>query len=347
VILVGGEAGIGKTVLLQEFCSRQREMRVLWGGCDDLFTPRPLAPLHDIARQGTPRLLDAIGSGASRDHIFTAALDELERTPTLLIFEDMHWADEATLDALKFLGRRIQRTHSLLAVSYRDEEVDSAHPLRIAIGDLPRANVRRMLLAPLSQLAVAQLARRAGKSPAGLYHITGGNPLFLTEVLAAGADSIPATVRDAVLARAARLAPRSREIAELVCVVPGRTESWLLDQAMHADGAGIAGCLRIGMVLSADGSLGFRHELVRRALEDSLPSPRRMELNAKVLAILVARSGVPAARLAHHASGARDREAVLRFASLAAAQAISVGAHRQAAAHFETMLEYAGDLAPA
>jgi DNA-binding CsgD family transcriptional regulator/tetratricopeptide (TPR) repeat protein len=347
VVLVAGEAGIGKTALLREFSSRQPDLRVLWGGCDDLFTPRPLAPLHDIARQCLAELSQAFGSGASRDHIFTAALNELERTPALVVFEDMHWADEATLDLLKFLGRRIQRTRSILAVSYRDEEVDSRHPLRNVIGDLPRASVRRLLLAPLSESAVAQLARRAGRSPEGLYDITGGNPLFLTEVLASGADRVPPTVRDAVLARAARLAPGSREIAELVCIVPGRTEPWLLEQAARADPTGIEGCLRIGMVLSADGSIGYRHELGRRALEDSLPSARRKDLHAKVLATLVARSGVPAARLAHHASGARDPEAVLRFASLAATQATSVGAHRQAAAHFQTMLEYADDLAPA
>ncbi len=347
VVLVGGEAGVGKTALLHELCSRQRELRVLWGGCDDLFTPRPLAPLHDIARQCPGELLEALGSGASRDRIFTAALNELERTATLVVFEDMHWADEATLDLLKFLGRRIQRTRSILVVSYRDEEVDSAHPLRIVIGDLPRANVRRILLAPLTESAVAQLARSAHKSPEGLFAITGGNPLFLTEVLAAGAERVPATVSDAVLARAARLPPGSREIAELACIVPRSTEAWLLEQAGHADAGGIAGCLRFGMVLSADGSLSYRHELVRRALEDSLPSPRRKELHAKVLAILTARPGVPAARLAHHASGARDTQAVLRFAPLAAAQAISVGAHRQAAAHFETMLEYAGGLSAA
>src|ERR1700683_3568768 len=344
VVLVRGEAGIGKTTLLHELCSRQREMRVLWGGCDDLFTPRPLAPLHDIARQCPGELLEALNSGASRDRIFTAALNELERTATLVVFEDMHWADEATLDLLKFLGRRIQRTRSILAISYRDEEVDAKHPLRIVIGDLPRANVRRMLLAPLTESAVAQLARRAHKSPEGLYAITGGNPLFVTEVLAAGADRVPATVSDAVLARAARLAPGSREIAELACIVPRSTEAWLLEQAGCAGDGGIAGCLRFGMALSTDGSLSYRHELVRRALEDSLTSPRRKELHAKVLAILIARPGVPAARLAHHASGARDTEAVLRFAPLAAAQAMAVGAHRQAAAHFETMLDYAGGL---
>ena len=347
VVLVGGEAGIGKTALLREFCARQRDMRVLWGGCDDLFTPRPLAPLHDIARQCPGGLLEAVGSGTGREGIFTAALDELEQTPTLVVFEDMHWADEATLDLLKFLGRRIQRTRSILAVSYRDDEVGPGHPLRMVIGDLPRASVRRMLLAPLSESAVAQLARRAGRRSEDLYRITGGNPLFLTEVLAAGDDSVPATVRDAVLARAARLAPAARDIAELVCVVPGRTEPWLLEQTTGAGAAGIEGCLRIGMVLSADGSLGYRHELVRRALEDSLPLLRKQDLHAKVLATLVARPGMPAARLAHHASGARNPEAVLRFAALAAAQAASAGAHREASAHLETVLEYAGRLAEA
>src|SRR5580700_2821120 len=84
-ILVGGEAGVGKTVLLQEFCARQRLMRSLWGGCDDLSTPRPLAPLHDISRQTQGALLAAIGAGASRDDVFSAALDELERTSTLIV----------------------------------------------------------------------------------------------------------------------------------------------------------------------------------------------------------------------------------------------------------------------
>jgi len=96
-----------------------------------------------------------------------------------------------------------------------------------------------MLLAPLSESPVAQLARRAGRRFEGLYGITGGNPLFLTEVLAAGNDSVPATVRDVVLARAARLAPAARDIAELVCVVPGRTEPWLLEQTTRPDAAGI------------------------------------------------------------------------------------------------------------
>ncbi|MHB8723048.1 MAG: helix-turn-helix transcriptional regulator [Steroidobacteraceae bacterium] len=346
IALLAGEAGIGKTVLLREFSRQQRKARVLWGACDALFTPRPLAPLHDIARQTKGALLTAVNSGANRDEIFTAALDELEREQALVVFEDMHWADEATLDLLKYLGRRIHRTHAMLVVTYRDDEVGKRHPLRYVIGDLPHASMRRMLLSPLSESAVAQLATRAERPSKGLHSITGGNPLFVTEVLAAVADTVPPTVRDAVLARAVRLPPAARDIAELVCVVPGKAEIWLLEQAARLNEEGIEGCLSIGMVRHEDGSLAYRHELARRAIEDSLSQPRLQSLHEKVLAVLEARPNIPAARLAHHASCAHDAEAVRRFAPLAADQAASVGAHREAASHFEVMVPYADDLAP-
>src|SRR5580692_9939746 len=132
----------------------------------------------------------------------------------------MHWADEATLDLLKYLGRRIQRTRAMLAITYRDDEVGPRHPLRSVIGDLPRASLRRVALTPLSESAVAQLAREAGRPSRGLHGITGGNPLFVTELLTAAADTVPITVRDAVVGRAVRLSPASRDIAELVSVVP-------------------------------------------------------------------------------------------------------------------------------
>ena len=346
ITLVGGEAGIGKTSLLHEFSKQRHEVRVLWGACDALFTPRPLAPLHDIARQARGTLLTVLNSGASRDEIFTATLDELERTKALVVFEDMHWADEATLDLLKYLGRRIHRTHAMLVVTYRDDEVGPRHPLRFVIGDLPRANTYRMSLYTLSESAVAQLAIRAGRPWKGLHSITGGNPLFVTEVLAAAVDAMPTTVRDAVLARAARLSPAAREIAEFVCVVPGKTEFWLLDQAIRPGEADIEGCLSIGMVRDENGAVAFRHELARLALEDSLSSARRQSLHARVLSMLAARPGIPAARLAHHAAGAHNAEDVLRYAPTAAAQAASVGAHREAASQYQLALRYAQHLEP-
>jgi ATP/maltotriose-dependent transcriptional regulator MalT len=346
VALVAGEAGIGKTTLLQQFARQQRRVpRVLWGACDALFTPRPLAPLHDIARQVQKGLLAAITAG-NRDAIFSAALDELERgPPALVVLEDMHWADEATLDLLKFLGRRIQRTRSLLVVTYRDDEVGTRHPLRFVLGELPRIHVRRLRLSALSESAVAELASKAGRSAAGLHSATGGNPFFITEVLASGADAVPVTVRDAVLARAVRLAPASREIAELVSLIPGKAEPWLLEEALHPDEAGIEGCLDIGMIRGEDGSLAFRHELARRAMEDSIPQARLRELHARVLAILSERQGISSARLAHHADCSRNADEVLRHAPAAAAQAVTVGAHSEAASHYRVALRYADALA--
>ncbi len=346
VVLVGGEAGVGKTTLMRQF-SRQHSARVLWGACDALLTPRPLAPLHDVARQTKGALLEALTSGATRDAVFASALEELERVKTLLIFEDAHWADEATLDLLKYLGRRALRTHTMLAVTYRDDEIGARHPLRMVMGDLPRDSTHRILLAPLSESAVAQLAAQAGRPAKDLHRITGGNPLFVTELLAGPADRVPATVRDAVLARVGRLPPAAQELAELVCVIPGRTESWLLQQAASPSEQAIEACLAIGMVRYEDGSLAFRHELVRRALEDSLSATRLRTLHAKALAILATRADISGARLAHHASGASNADAVLRYAPIAAAQAAFVGGHREAAAHYELALRFAASLAPA
>ncbi|HVY83149.1 MAG TPA: AAA family ATPase [Steroidobacteraceae bacterium] len=345
LVLLAGEAGIGKSALMQAFANQQRgAVRVLWGSCDALFTPRPLAPLHDIARQTQKSLLAAITVG-DREAIFTAALDELERgPPALVVLEDLHWADEATLDLLKFLARRIQRTRALVVATYRDDEIGPRHPLRLVIGELPRANVHRLYLAPLSEAAVAKLARNAGRSSEGLREMTGGNPFYVTEVLAAAAEAVPATVCDAVLARALRLSPAAREIAELVSIVPGKTESWLLEEAVGCDEAGIESCLAVGMIRGADNSLAYRHELARRALEDSLSQARQQELHTRVLEILARRSGVPLARLAHHADRAKNKSEVFRFARLAAQQAAAVGAHREAASHYRLALQNAEDL---
>jgi DNA-binding CsgD family transcriptional regulator len=347
IALISGEAGIGKTALVEEFSKRPLGVRLLWGACDALFTPRPLAPLHDVAGQTRGPLLQALAGGTRRDLIFTAALEELSKSPSLVIFEDMHWADEATLDLLKYLGRRIQRAPAMLVVTYRDDEVGSHHPLRSVIGDLPRAHTHRLTLNPLSEAAVGQLAHRAGRAPAHLHRVTGGNPLFVTEVLAAADDTVPATVRDAVLARAARLSPAARDIAELICVVPGKAEDWLVQQAGGSGDAAVEECLGLGLLLRhEDGSLGYRHELVRRALESTLSAVVERRLHAQVLELLMARSNVPPARLAHHAHGAGDGAAVLRFASLAATQAVSMGAHREAASHLRAALLHAESLAP-
>src|SRR5512132_2933782 len=193
IMLVSGEAGIGKSALVKRFAERHAAAaRVLVGACDPLLTPRALGPLHDIARQTGGRLAGLLASGDSREAVFAAFLDELDqgRRPRVVVVEDAHWADEATLDLLVFLGRRMERTRALLLVTYRDDELGVDHPLRAVVGRLAPETVRHLRLPPLSEAAVAELARRAGRPAAGLRALTGGNPLLVTEVLAAG-DDVP------------------------------------------------------------------------------------------------------------------------------------------------------------
>jgi DNA-binding CsgD family transcriptional regulator len=347
IALLCGEAGVGKTSLIQEFVARQRAAaHVLWGGCEALFTPHPLAPLYDIARQAGGALLAAVTSASSRDVMFHATIDHLAHVavPTIVIFEDVHWADEATLDLIKFLGRRLQRLGVMLVVSFRDDEIGAQHPLRAVIGDLPNALLRRIALPRLTEAAVTTLAVAAGRQATGLHAATGGNPFFVTEALAAPQASIPATVRDAVTARIARLSRDAQAIANLTCLVPGKIERWLLHDILASDSATVEECLGAGMV-AQEQVLAFRHELARRAIEQSLPLPTRQALHARILAALRERGvEIPTARLVHHADQAGDRAAVLQFAPLAAEQAAAVGAHREAGAHLATALRHAQSL---
>jgi DNA-binding CsgD family transcriptional regulator/tetratricopeptide (TPR) repeat protein len=349
IALVFGEAGIGKTSLLQEFAAGQGgAARILWGSCEALFTPHPLAPLYDIARQAGEDFSSALAAAANREIAFNATADHLARwlAPTVMIFEDVHWADEATLDLIKFLGRRSQRLGLMLIVSYRDDEIGARHPLRAVIGDLSAVPVHRLHLAPLTADAVAALAEARGRSGDHLHEITGGNPFFVTEALAAPEGAIPPTVRDAVIARLSRISDAARAIVNLASLVPRRIERWLID-ALGLDLDTIPECVAVGMRVHPDGALAFRHELARRAVEGHLLLIQRQELHARILKALLghAESPAPAARLVHHAEQAGDGNTVLQWAPLAADQAASLGAHREAAAHYATALRHA-DLLP-
>ena len=344
IVLVGGEAGIGKTSLLQAFSNQQRQARVLWGACDALFTPRPFAPLHDIARQTQGALWAAVNSGASHNAIFNATLDELERgEDVLVVFEDMHWADEATLDLLKFLGRRIQHTRAMLVVTYRDDEVGTRHPLRFVIGDLPHANTRRMPLFPLSESAVSELARQAGRPAKDLHSVTGGNPFFVREVLANLDERVPETVRDAVLARLVRCSPATRELAELVSISPARTEAWLIESMLGPDQTAADEAVARGVLVVQNDTIGFRHELARLAVHGTIPQARICSMHERVLQALAGRDS-DLSQLAHHATFAHNAAAILRYAPLAAKEAARFGAHREAAAHLGAALGYRASL---
>jgi DNA-binding CsgD family transcriptional regulator/tetratricopeptide (TPR) repeat protein len=352
VVLVAGEAGIGKSALVRQFTDRQSaDAWFLVGACDPLLTPRALGPLYDIARQTGGRLAELLAAGGPREAVFAAFLDELDQggRPRVVVVEDAHWADEATLDLLVFLGRRMERTQALLLVTYRDDEVAADHPLRAAVGRLAPEAVRHLRLEPLSEAAVAELARRAGRPVAGLRALTGGNPLLVTEVLAAGDAGVPMTVRDLVLARLGGLPAAAQEVVRLVAVVPTRAELWLLEAALGPALSAVEAAVAGGLLVAGAEAVGFRHELLRRAVEGSLSALARRELNRRVLEALAAAPDreVDLARLVHHAREAGDVEAVLRWAPEAARQAAAVAAHREAVGHYRAALAHAGRIGPA
>ena len=349
LVLVPGEAGIGKTALVQRFCAEHPDdARLLWGACDGLHTPRPLGPFVDIALATGDPLEEIVDRGDKPQAVFAALRDELNaKKPTIVVLEDVHWADEATLDILRLLGRRIEAVEALVIATYRDDELDRTHPLRIVVGELATtAGMRRIELPALSLDAVSELAAPHGVDPEELYGKTAGNPFFVTEALATGMTDVPPTIRDAVLARAARLGPDARALLDAVAVVPQRVELSLLEILAGGSLTELDECLASGILRHEDHSIAFRHELARLAVEESINPHRRLALHREALAVLEdPPSGtLDLARLAHHAEAAGDADAVLQYAAAAGARAASLGAHREAAAQYARALRFADDL---
>jgi len=348
VVLVSGEAGIGKTALLRAFRDAHASgPRFLWGACDPLFTPRPLGSVSDVAEQAGGELGDLITRGPQPFEIGESLLRELAARPSVLVLEDLHWADEASLDVLCLVARRVETVPALVLASYRDDDLDRDHPLRMVLGELARnRSTTRLRLERLSETAVSTLAEPRDMDPRELYRTTEGNPFFVTEVVAAGEERIPSTVRDAVLARVDQLPPPGARLLEAVAIGSQATELWLLRVLAPDVVSTLDDCLRAGM-LTADGdAVAFRHELARLAIEESLAPDRRRSLHRAALAALAEPPGgdPDPTRLAHHADAAQDTEAVQRFAPAAAERAAAVGAHREAAAQYALALRYAEDL---
>ncbi len=283
---------------------------------------------------------------APRDRLFAALQGELSPPAgfTVMVMEDLHWADEATIDLLSFLGRRLGRMPVLLLATYRDDELGAEHPLRVVVGDLATQRAtRRMRLPPLSAAAVRALVGQRDVDAAELHRVTGGNPFYVTEMLAAGWPSVPPTVRDAVGARVARAAPAARRAVEAAAVIGARVDRALLTSVLAGSGSSADDCLATGIVVAERHDFRFRHELARMAVEAGVAPHRKRNLHARVLAALGERAVADPAVLAHHADGAGDAGAVLRHAPVAARRSSALGAHREAAAQFERALRFSGD----
>lgn len=364
LVLLGGEAGVGKTAFLHAVAERlQDRAEVLWGDCDPLSSPQPLAPVLDFA----PALLgrtpgEAAVDALARDGFFRAVLERLNGSRArLVVLEDVHWADEATLDLLRFLSRRLAKARVLLVCSYRDDGLDPRHPLRLLLGHLAGSpSVERVRLEPLSAGAVRTLSAGTGLDAGELHRRTGGNPFYVTEVVAGATRrrplaatapatvpaTVPVTVRDAVLARASALDEGARAVLEVAAVIGARAEPWLVEALLGDAEAGIDACAASGMLRHEGHTVTFRHELAREAVASAVPPERRRRIHAGVLAALEAApdAQLDLARLAHHAEEAHDAVAVLAYAPEAGRQAAGVGAHREAAQQYARALRFAGGL---
>lgn len=354
IALVAGEAGLGKTSLISELRRQSRgRVKWLWGGCDALDTPRPLGPVLDIAADLDVEYDQALKSG-ERAALFAAIVRRLDDTAgaKVLVCEDVHWADHATLDFLRYLARRITFLNILLLITYRDDEISDGSRLTQVIGEFPSGLTQRVLLRPLSVSGVETLASAAGQSAEGLFEATDGNPFFVAESLAAkmiGHETVPTSVQDAVGARLSRLTDDTRKLVQTLSAVPGSVSQQLVQSVSQTVSVEcIPEAVDRGlMVEDVSGRLRFRHELVRLAALERMSPARRRVAHETILQAMMDSSDAPALdQIVHHAAGALKGETVLKYAPLAAEEAALAGAHKEAAQHLETALRFVDGAEP-
>ena len=343
LVLVQGEAGAGKSALVREFCAAQSgRARILWGACDPLSSPRPLGPLVDVASDLGEGVLDRLGSNDPRGLFEETLISLAAGGLTVLIVEDLHWADESTLDWLRFLARRIESAPCVVLATYRDEQL--SNPVRVMLGDIASApTVTRLAVPALSRDAVAQLAVDVDIDVDVVYAETAGNAFYVTEVIAAGGEHVPTTVQDAVLARMERLSTQGRSALEAAAVIGSRIEPSLLYVMPGVSPDVVDECVAAGMLQFDAPSYVFRHELVRQAVLSCVPPGRLGALHWQVLERLrtMPVHPLPLARLAEHAEMSGDPHATLEFGVAAGDAAARFGSHREAAFQYGRAVPFA------
>ncbi|MEO3787127.1 AAA family ATPase [Actinocorallia sp. B10E7] len=381
-VLVGGEAGIGKTRLVREFTAGRGAARVLTGGCVELSAELlPFAPftaaLRGLVREfgadgvgellpgarGLSRLLPELGdpdespvdeARALLFELVLSLLDRLaEREPLVLVIEDAHWADRSSRDLLDFLIRNLAGS-VLVLVTYRSEALHRDHPLRPLLAELDRVDrVERLELRRLTPAETAQmLGERADAGRAReVFRRSEGNPLFVEALAGEETAELPESLRDLVLAGVRRLPDTSQHVLRVAAVGGQYPDEGLLEAVTGLDGAALDDALRPAVaanVLAVDGEgYAFRHALICEAVrEDLLPGElRRLHLAyARTLEEQpwLVPPGRATAGLAHHWYAARDLPRALESAWAASGEAMKSAAYAEALALSERVLELSG-----
>ncbi|WP_269821643.1 ATP-binding protein [Nocardia yamanashiensis] len=339
-VLVCGESGAGKTAFVETFLEQWGGgERVLWGACDPLSTPRPLGPLHDLAGHFDTGTRELLSGGDQSYDIFAAVFEALRATPTVLVVDDLQWADQGTIDLFRFLLRRIRQTSLLLVGIARDDEVGVSHPLRGLLGDIARsAQAHTLTVPPLSLAAVTTLAGDRAVDPAWLHRVSGGNAFFVTEMLDHRGGDLPTTVRDAILARTAGLSTSAWDLLHLLTCAPGAIADHLLTD-LGVTLPALRTLDEAKLIKRNDRGVAFRHDLCRLAVTSVIPPGAEPSLHRRFIAAHYASGHPDPAVITHHALGAGDRELITSAAAEAGRVSARSGAHTQATEFFRLALE--------
>jgi DNA-binding CsgD family transcriptional regulator len=342
---LAGDSGTGKSSTIAAALSDVNGLRVVRGQCDPLRTPRPLGPFRELGLPG----LSALASVEETRLTETAeqALLELGSEPTVLVIEDLHWADAASTDVLRYLARRVETVPLALLLSYRDREIGPRHAARQLLGDFASMDgLRTLVLQPLSVDAVAEAVRGTGLDPARVHQLTGGNPFYVNQVALEPNRPLPSSVRDAVLARVAGVEPRDLEVLQLIACSPDRLD----DRVLPLVGVDLDTLRRLDettLLTHTDNGIAFRHELARQAIESTIPPGGLPRLHQRLMHSLEQLEPTDPAALMHHALAARDVDRTLSYARAAAAEAVATASNTEAAAFLEVALEHLPSTAPA
>ena len=344
-VFLGGESGIGKTSLVRRFCrEKEKEVNIFYGTCDALFTPRPLAPFYDIALQMGSGLIQNNGNISDRTALFSHFLYELsnQKEPSIIVFEDIHWADEATLDFIKFFARRITRIRCLFILTYRNDEMNSLIPLRNIFGQVPADSFTRMNLTLLSREAVGKMAEEKGWNGEEVYSISGGNPFYVQEILASYSTGIPENIKDSVLSVYHRQDEKVKQVWEILAVMPTGLELKYLEKLDPMLSMAAQDSLAGGILILKNNLLFFKHELYRRTIESALSPLLRVTLNKNILDQFLNSflENNEIERIVHHAKNANEYHLVVQYAPQAAKAAALLGAHTEASKLYLSAIEY-------
>ena len=346
LLLISGEAGHGKTSLIEAFVSGlDHRYTVLAASCDPVAVPTPFAALFEIIDDLPPDLAEGIRQGERRQEIFGGMLAVLDSDPTVLILEDLQWADETTLGLVRYLGRRLANTRSILVLSYRPEEVDTEHPLLVVLADLgPMAS--HLVVPSLTLAGVREMAEGVDAEAESIHRATGGNPFFVEEVLASPEEDLPASVGAAIMAGVSKLPTGSLDLLEMVALSPEGLDLRFAETISPETAANIDAACQRRLLVEDRGRLRCRHDLIRLTVDQSIPPARRRRIHEKLLAGLTENTSSrrDMARLAHHAVRAGDAQRAIEYSLAAATFAGSEGANRQARLHYDDALAFRDEM---